>query len=310
MHRFTQIGRQNTKTPYTAIPLYRYSQQPATSKPINQFSNNQQPVNQFPYGEILQQSLSLTPQENKYLFQGKERDWDTGLDYVEARYFDPAIGMFRQVDPLWEKYPGWSPYNYTANDPINKYDPDGRVILFGKGVSKEFKEQFAAAVKYLNKHKVSGKLAVLQKSDKIFYITKGDRSLFNPKTNTIYWNPFGGLETTNGNKLSPAILLIHEVDHANQKDKNPKKFRNDLNTTDSNYDNKEEKRVIMGSETEAAQKTGEIQEGTQSRYDHLGRQYPTKGPTTTEFDPNKAGVSWDDTSIDPIIVTPEKKEKK
>jgi hypothetical protein len=34
--------------------------------------------------------------------------------------------MFRQVDPLWEKYPGWGPYNYCKNDPLNRFDPDGR----------------------------------------------------------------------------------------------------------------------------------------------------------------------------------------
>jgi RHS repeat-associated protein len=82
-------------------------------------------VNQFPYGEILKRSISITDQENKYLFQGKERDWETGLDYVEARYFDPAIGMFRQVDPLWEKMMDINPYHYTHNDPMNRIDITG-----------------------------------------------------------------------------------------------------------------------------------------------------------------------------------------
>lgn len=68
--------------------------------------------------------------------QGKERDWETGLDYVEARYYrsvaeipggrdDPAIGICRQVDPLWEKMPDINPYHYTHNDPVNRVDPNG-----------------------------------------------------------------------------------------------------------------------------------------------------------------------------------------
>jgi len=31
-----------------------------------------------------------------------------------------------QVDPLANKYPGLSPYNYTMNNPINNLDPNGK----------------------------------------------------------------------------------------------------------------------------------------------------------------------------------------
>ncbi len=45
-----------------------------------------------------------------------------------ARMYDARIGHFVSVDPLQAKYPGLSPYNSFANNPIYFKDPDGREI--------------------------------------------------------------------------------------------------------------------------------------------------------------------------------------
>ena len=70
----------------------------------------------------MQRRRSLKP----YLFNGKELDTETGLYYYGARYYDPRVSLWLNVDPLAEKYPNISPYTYVANNPIKFVDYDGR----------------------------------------------------------------------------------------------------------------------------------------------------------------------------------------
>ena len=64
----------------------------------------------------------------RYRFNGKEQDEATGFYYYGARYYEPNLSRWLSTDPLAEKYQGFSPYNYTLNNPINLVDPDGRVV--------------------------------------------------------------------------------------------------------------------------------------------------------------------------------------
>ena len=50
---------------------------------------------------------------------GKERDSETGFSYFGARYYDSdLITGWLSVDPMADKYPGLSPYNYCAWNPV------------------------------------------------------------------------------------------------------------------------------------------------------------------------------------------------
>ncbi|MBO4274626.1 RHS repeat-associated core domain-containing protein, partial [Microbispora triticiradicis] len=58
-------------------------------------------------------------------FLGKVEDDSTGLDYLSARYYDPAVAKFITTDPLLDlRKPQWAnPYAYAGNNPIGLSDP-------------------------------------------------------------------------------------------------------------------------------------------------------------------------------------------
>jgi len=79
----------------------------------------------LPFGESMAEQKA-GGYSTKYRFTGKEVDEETGLYYFGARYYDPRISLWYGVDPLTEKYFDYSPFTYTANNPIKYIDPDGR----------------------------------------------------------------------------------------------------------------------------------------------------------------------------------------
>jgi RHS repeat-associated protein len=61
-------------------------------------------------------------------FTGKERDFETGLDYFEARYLGSNMGRFLSPDPLGghlEDPQTLNKYAYVRNNPVNLTDPTG-----------------------------------------------------------------------------------------------------------------------------------------------------------------------------------------
>ena len=66
-------------------------------------------------------STGTTP--NVYRYQGEALDSETGLYYLRARYYDPTVGRFLNVDPMADQ--GEHPYEYAAADPVDGHDPTG-----------------------------------------------------------------------------------------------------------------------------------------------------------------------------------------
>jgi RHS repeat-associated protein len=90
-----------------------------------------QHVEYVPFGEVFIEERNNT-WNTPYLFNAKELDEETGLYYYGARYYDSRVSVWLGVDPIWERYPGISPYAYCANDPVNAYDLHGDSIWYTK----------------------------------------------------------------------------------------------------------------------------------------------------------------------------------
>ncbi len=68
-----------------------------------------------------------TTPKNNYGYNDKEFNGDLGLDWIDygARWYDPQVSRWWSVDPLADKMPSHSPYNYGFNNPIKYIDRDG-----------------------------------------------------------------------------------------------------------------------------------------------------------------------------------------
>jgi RHS repeat-associated protein len=244
-----------------------------------------QRIQYYPSGLPWKNNDTYSPIGQNRKYNGKEFVEMHGLNEYdsEARWYYPAIMRTTTMDPLAEKYYSISPYAWCGNNPVKFVDPDGRKIKFANNISAEFKSQFSTTVKFMRDKGTDGLISSIHKDKGTIYIAEGNgKSYFDRKTNTIYWDPGLGVLTTNGTIISPATVLNHEADHANQKLKNPEQLAKDVNTKDSQYKNAEEKRVITGSEQETAKKHGEIKENEETRTDHKGTMYETKTSTSTE----------------------------
>jgi len=82
----------------------------------------------YPFG-MLVPNRHGSSNSYRYGFNGKELDNEIkgeGNSYdFGARMYDPRVGRWFKSDPMEMKFPSWSTYSYSANNPIFYIDPNG-----------------------------------------------------------------------------------------------------------------------------------------------------------------------------------------
>lgn len=86
-------------------------------------------VQRYTYGPFGEPQAAEGTRTSRLRYTGEQWDGDTGLVYLRARWYDPAVGRFTTPDP----FPGFAalpqtqhPYVYVRNNPINLTDPAGK----------------------------------------------------------------------------------------------------------------------------------------------------------------------------------------
>ncbi len=119
----------------------------------------------LPFGEEIGANVGIRSAGNGYTadqikqkFTGKERDSETGLDYLDARYLSTLQGRFTSVDPKLESGrtinpSSWNRYVYVWNNPLIAVDPKGEEGIIVSGQPGDHKRRDHFLENGLNKAK-------------------------------------------------------------------------------------------------------------------------------------------------------------
>jgi RHS repeat-associated protein len=109
-----------------------------------------QHVEYVPFGEVFIEERNNT-WNTPYLFNAKELDEETGLYYYGARYYETRVSVWYGADPMQEKTPNISTYNYCLSNPVRYIDPTGMWVPDENGnLVAEKNDNAYTFAKYLN----------------------------------------------------------------------------------------------------------------------------------------------------------------
>ena len=160
---------------------------------------------------------------NPLRYRGYIYDLESGLYYLQSRYYDPEIGRFINADGLvatGQGLLGNNMFAYCHNNPVLYVDPSGYIIDLAAGATEEQIAEYERAIAYLKTSETGKKLiSLLETSEIKFYIVLNDNNKmkYTSQNHTIYFDTNCGLILLDGTStMSPALGLAHEMGHAAQ----------------------------------------------------------------------------------------------
>ena len=106
--------------------------------------------------------------DNPYRYTGQQFDAFSGLYYLRARYYDPALGRFLSRDPaepLRTAPHEFNRYVYVADNPLNAADPSGRFAAVEYSMANNESEEESAALEPVGEETASELQALVDEYD-------------------------------------------------------------------------------------------------------------------------------------------------
>jgi RHS repeat-associated protein len=150
--------------------VYIYTDPQGT--PLAEADTNGNLVGSFDYRPYGSTVIASVPTNIGYT--GHVSDSDTGLVYMQARYYDPDSGSFLSVDPKRGKMGDmyhFGDYSYASDNPVRYIDPDGLMDydtkIKGQSVSVHIDDSLPQGAQEALKTKVDAGIAKINDNTKL-----------------------------------------------------------------------------------------------------------------------------------------------